>query len=398
MCFNSILVPVNKLTDIQKNNLRISFVTSGHYPYDDRIFYHQGITLADYGFQVQIISAKTNLISSDSGIELNSFDGSLISKREKIKKSIEILRQFYPDVIICSEPLPVVAARLFKRRAGKHVRIIYDITEWYPSKKNFSDKKGIRKYSYFIRLLLFNLLSSSLTDAFIFGEYYKSRPYRILFPFKPFIYSTYYPGLNYIDYRQPGLVPGKLNLSYSGKISREKGFINFIGVINRLSAIYKDLKIYVKITGWLESDEDKKECEVLLKNENANINLIVEGKQSFNSYVKNLYDTDIFLDLREDDHENQYCLPIRLFYYAASGRPVIFSDLKAIRKEVEIEKFGFLVKPGETEMIVRLISKYLENDDLYYSHCHEARILAETKYNWGKIRSEFVKFVGLTNK
>jgi len=337
--------------------MRISFVSSGHYPYDDRIFYHQGITLTDFGFQVQIISAKTNLISSDSGVILNCFDGFSISKREKIKIFIEILRQFYPDVIICSEPLPVLAARLFKRRAGKHVRIIYDITEWYPSKKNLSYKKGIRKYPYFVRLLLFNLLSSFLTDAFIFGEYYKSRPYRLLIPFKPFIYSTYYPGLNYLEYTQPGLIPGKLRLSYSGKISREKGFISFISVINRLSAIYRDLKIDVKISGWFESDEDKKECEVLLKNENTNINLIVEGKQSFNSYVKSLYDTDIFLDLREDDHENQYCLPIKLFYYAASGRHVIFSDLKAIRKEVEIEKFGFLVNPGETELIVRLISK-----------------------------------------
>jgi len=350
------------------------------------------------GFLVQIISGKINLNSYDSGISLNCFEGFSVPKREKIKKFIERIRQFNPDVIICSEPLPVLAAGLFKRRAEKQIRIIYDITEWYPSKKNLINKKGIPKYLTFLKLLLLNLLTSFITDAFIFGEYYKSRPYRFLFPLKPFIYSTYYPGLNYIEYRTPRLLPGKLRLSYSGKISREKGFINFINVINRLSSICKSLKINVKITGWFESDEDKKECEIFLQNKNTNINFTIEDKQKFIEYVNHLYETDIFIDLREDDHENQYCLPIRLFCYVASGRPVIFSDLKAIRKEVKTEKFGFLVKPRQTEVIVRLIMRYLENDALYYNHCHDARILAETEYNWENIRSEFVKFIGQTDK
>ncbi|HOS70833.1 MAG TPA: glycosyltransferase [Bacteroidales bacterium] len=381
------------MTGTPKKNLRISFVTSGHFPDDDRIFYHQGRTLAEKGFPVQIVSSKTDTDCSAEGMILNCFDGGSMTKREKIRKFTETLRQFNPDVLICSEPLTVLAGRLFRHGSKKRIRIIYDITEWYPSKKNLAGKRAFCKYITFIKLLFFNILSSALADAFIFGEYYKSRPYRFLFPFRPFIFSTYYPDLKYIEFKKPEPADGKLRLSYSGKISREKGFVNFISVIDGLSAVHHDLEIEVKITGWFETDDDRKECETYLKNVNADIAFIMKGKQDFAGYTGSLHETDIFLDLRSDDPENKHCLPIKLFYYAAAGRPVIFSDLKAIRKEVEVEKFGFLVKPGDTEMIVRLISEYLENSDLYCRHCNEARNLAETKYNWGRISSEFVKFV-----
>jgi glycosyltransferase involved in cell wall biosynthesis len=75
------------------------------------------------------------------------------------------------------------------------------------------------------------------------------------------------------------------------------------------------------------------------------------------------------------------------------GRPVIISDLKAIRKETEINKFGFLVKPQDSESIVQIISGYLNDQDLYYQHCKNARVLAEEFYNWEKIEPQFINFI-----
>ena len=347
------------------------------------------------GHNVEIISSKSYEKTHKDGISCNCFAGDSLLKSEKIKKFITYLENFNPDVIICSEPLPVLAARLYKRKFRRTVRIIYDITEWYPSKKNLVQKVLVKKWITFLKLLSFNIFSSSLADAFIFGERYKSRPYRLLFPFKPFIFTTYYPDLQYIRYKEPALTPGKLRLSYSGKISLDKGFANFIKVIKGLSALHQNLKIEVKISGWFESDNDKIECKPYLENEMNNIEIFMSGKKNFIDFNEHLNETDIFLDLRADTLENQYCLPIKLFYYAASGRPVIFSDLKAIRREVEIEKFGFLVKPGNTDVIVGIISEYLGKSDLYYEHCMESRALVEEKYNWGKISSEFVKFIEL---
>jgi glycosyltransferase involved in cell wall biosynthesis len=237
------------------------------------------------------------------------------------------------------------------------------------------------------------LFASYFADAFIFGEWYKSRPYRFLFPFKPFRFITYYPDLKYINYSEPSFGGEILKLSYSGKISIEKGFGNFISVINGLAGKNPGLKIKVKIAGWYESDSDRKECEPLLRQKYQNISVSHSGRQEFKEFIKQINDTDIFLDLRDDNPENQRCLPIRLFYYTAMQRPVIFSDLKAIRREVEIGKFGFLVRPDNTSEIIQIITGYLQNPKLYIQHCKNARKLAEENYNWQKISPEFIKFI-----
>jgi glycosyltransferase involved in cell wall biosynthesis len=234
---------------------------------------------------------------------------------------------------------------------------------------------------------------SRFADSFIFGEWYKSKPYRLFFPHKPFSYISYFPDLKFINFIKPELPDGKLRLCYSGKISLEKGYGNFFSVLKELFEYKSELKIEVKIIGWYDNIQDKKECENIFRYVNNNITLTILDRQSFKNFIDLIKETDIFLDLRSDDFENQHCLPIKLFYYAALGRPVIFSNLKAIRKEVEIDLFGFLVQPTAKERIVKIIIDYLENRELYYRHCANARYLAEKEYNWQKIESQFLEFI-----
>lgn len=350
-------------------------------------------SLSEQNHDVEIISSKRNLIDIANGIKINCFAGENLTKRDKVKQFMELLSGFKPEVIICSEPLTVLAARQYSKKRPENIRIVYDITEWYPSKKNLNIYKIPVRWFFFFKLIIFNLWVSGYADSFIFGEWFKSRPYRVLYPHKSFIYTSYYPDLKYLDFCKSELEPGLLRLSYSGKISLEKGYCNFINVIRSLSEYKTDLRIEVKIIGWYENRKDRQECINLFSSLNRNINITIFERQDFISFIRLIKDTDIFLDLRSDDFENQHCLPIKLFCYAALGRPVIFSDLKAIRKEVDIENFGFLADPGDIERIVRLIADYLENPELYIRHCTNARSLAENKYNWQKIESPFLKFI-----
>lgn len=373
--------------------MNISFLTSGHEPYDDRIFFHMARSLSDNGQNVEVISSKIDLKKSVDGISMNCFAGDIFSKKEKISYFRERLSDFKPDLIICSEPLTVLAAQQYTKKLQKKIRIAYDITEWYPSKKNLNVHKIPLKWFFFLKLLMFNLLASFFSDAFIFGEWYKSRPYRFLFPLKPFVFIPYYPDIRYINSLKPGLAEKVLRLSFSGKISLEKGFGNFINVLNEISKYGNGLQIEVKIIGWYETKMDEKECANLIQTINKNIVLSFFKKQPFLKFIELISDTDIFLDLRSNDFENRHCLPIKLFYYAALGRPVVFTNLKAIKKEVEINEFGFLVQPENTKQIVEILLTYLKNQDLYYEHCTNARNLFETKYNWKKIEPSFLKFI-----
>ncbi|MCX6327237.1 MAG: glycosyltransferase [Bacteroidia bacterium] len=373
--------------------MNISFLTSGHDPFDDRIFFHMARSLSYNGNNVQVVSSKLDLKDVVDDIILNCFAGDNLYKRKKIIQFVELLSGFTPEIIICSEPLTILAAKQYSKKQSGKIRIIYDITEWYPSKKNLSVHKTPIRWFFFIKLLLFNLLVSKFADSFIFGEWYKSRPYRFFYPRKSFIFTSYYPDLKYISFCNPGLQNGKIRLSYSGKISLEKGYGNFFNVLERLTEYKSDLKIEVKIIGWYESTRDKEECENLIRTASRNITLTILDRQSFKNFIELIKETDIFLDLRSDNFENQHCLPIKLLYYAALGRPVIFSDLIAIRKEVEINKFGFLVNPTDYERIVKLIADYIEDKELYYKHCKNARYLAEKKYNWKKTEPQFLKFI-----
>ena len=352
-------------------------------------------SLYDHDNNVLIISSKRDLNEVANGIRLNCFAGDNLTKRDKINHFIERLSLFKPDAIICSEPLTVIAAKHYSKRRSEKIRIIYDITEWYPSKKNLRIHKHSVRWFFFVKLLIFNLWSASFADSFIFGEWYKSRPYRFLFPRKRFIFISYYPDLKYIPYSKPDLRKGKLRLCFSGKISMEKGYGNFISVIQKLIELKRDIKIEVIIIGWYETELDRMECGNLINNVSGTISIKTIDKQDFEHFIELIKDTDIFLDLRYNDFENQHCLPIKLFYYAALGRPVIYSELKAIRKEVEIEEFGFLVKPGDNESIANIVLDYINDEDLYYQHCTNARTLAEKKYNWQRTETQFIKFLSL---
>ena len=151
------------------------------------------------------------------------------------------------------------------------------------------------------------------------------------------------------------------------------------------------VEIIVKVIGW--SDDCEKIDWAMRLTQRKNIKVTHFGKLPFLIYLDTISDEDIFLDLRSDDWENSHSLPIRLFYYAAFERPVIFSDLKAISKDIDISSFGILVNPADTDVIVGLIKDYMENRSKYLKHCSAARDTIELKYNWKLIEQEFLKFI-----
>ena len=369
--------------------MKISFLTSTHINFDDRIYYHLAQSLQKYGHTVEIISSL-NEFQSNKTVLFNSFNGNLISRKDKINTFINKLLLFDPQVIICSEPLTVIAAKKYSK--NKKVKIIYDITEWYPSKKNLINYPIITKGFHFFKYLLINVYAGLCSDGFIFGEYFKGKPFKFLFPKTPAILLTYYPRLNLFNPIKPALKTNTLKLCYSGKISIEKGFENLLNVINRLLDVNKDLKIELKIIGWFYK-KDKKIIQNKIEKIQHKIDIVFYKKQDLKDYIDLIKDTDIFIELRSKDIENSHCLPIKLFYYIALERPVIYTNLKAIQKEVEINKFGYLVNPKKPNKIAKIITNYLNNKDLYYKHCSNAKSYFREHYNWEKIEGNFINYI-----
>ncbi len=369
--------------------MKIAILSSAHKYDDDRLYHHFAKTLAQKNHKIFIVTSE-GYFETEGEISISSFNGLNFNRKQKIEIYIEKLSQFNPDVIICLEPLPIIATKKYAK--DKNVKIIYDITEWYPSKNQLEKHPFLLRLFYAIPYFIAFLYSCSLSDRFIYGEHYKGLIPKKLFSKKENIQIPYYPKKEYITQTTPSISTNLLRLSYSGTLSKDKGLFNFLNVLKELIKNNDNLNIQVKIIGRFNPKE-KIACLKLINELDDKIAFTFYNFVELSNYIELINDTDVFLDLRAADFINSHCLPIKLFYFIALQRPIIYSDLKAIRKEIDTESFGYLVNPKDYKNIAKLIQNYQEDKTLYLSHCTNARKLSEAKYNWSVIETMFTDFI-----
>lgn len=369
---------------------KILFLTTAHGYNDDRIFYHQARELKSLGYEVKICSLSSEYHGIIDGIEVESYSILGQSTSRKIKVFEKVCEDFQPDCIIGSEPLAILASKKIKRE--RKVSIIYDITEWYPSKRMVENFPFFLKGIHTIKFFMIQLYAGKISTHFIFGENTKKFPLAYVFPWKKRITLPYFPDDIYIHKNIKQLEPNQITLCYTGQISKEKGIENFFEACDRLRKIRPDLKISILIIGSSRKEKDERYFSYLLSKYKWE-DIRIEKPASFETFTQTYSDADICFDLREMSYENHHCLPIKIFYYAASGKPVIYTDLKATREHVDISKFGVLVDPEDSDSIANAIINYVNNPQLYNQHAYNARKEYEKKYNWAIIKDLFINFI-----
>lgn len=369
---------------------KILFLTSSHRFDDDRIFFHQAKELFKQGFSIKICSLSAEFSGEIDGIQIESFSILETSIQNKIQTFKKVINSFDPDLIICSEPIAVIATKDFTKR--KNIHIVYDITEWYPSMRMVERFPFPMNLVHAVKFFLVQLYAGFLSSHYIFGEETKKFPLAYFFPFKKKLISPYYPDDVYIHQNIKKLDPNKITLCYTGQFSEEKGIGNFFEVIDSLSEKKTELEISILLVGGARKEKDEKYFQKLLSKYQFP-NLTITKSTSFESFTSSYAEADICFDLRSLNFENHHCLPIKIFYYIASGKPVIYTDLKATRIHMDVSKFGHLVDPKDAIAISDHIIKYIENPEIYSTHAHQARAEYEKSYNWNTIKNDFVDFI-----
>lgn len=370
---------------------KIVFLNTGHYSLDERVFYHQAKSLVSFDYEILIISTKEIRIDFIDSIHIKSYNDEMLSNKEKIAKIVAALNEFLPEIIVCDTPTAVIAASVFREKSNS--KIIYDITEWYPSKKNFRNEHGIKKYIKFIILVLFNIFAGLKSTSFIFGEYYKSLPFRLLFFWKSYIFLPYYPDLKYIKQIPFNSIEKEINLLYSGIINTDKGIDAVFNAVDLVSRKKPTVLINLEIIGFFPTYEDQQHFKKICNSLAPNVRIIRQDKLAYQDFCNAIGKADLFLDLRKKDIENTLCLPIKLFYYLACGRPVIYSDLRSIKHEIQNFNFGYLCKPNDCNTIATHIVHYIENPDIYLQHATNALEVSKKVYNWKIIEKKFILFI-----
>lgn len=369
---------------------KILFLTTAHKYNDDRIFYHQAKELIRLGYEVKICSLSSDYQGIIDDIFIESYSILNESSEKKIQTFQKICDSYQPDCIISSEPLAVIATK--KHASQNKTSIIYDITEWYPSLRMLQAYSFFPKIIHAIIFFAIQVYAGFLSTHFIFGEETKKFPLGYLFPFKKKLTLPYYPDDSYIYKNIRELKPDEITLCYTGRISKEDGIENFFNAIDILRKRKPNLKINILIIGAPKRENDKMYFSSLIEKYKWD-NITIKGPVPYELFTQSYNEADICFDLREHNIEYNYCLPIKLFYYIAVGKPVIYTNLKAIKKHIDITKFGYSVDPENSELIAQLIIKYLENTNLYNLHANNARKEYEEKYNWNNIRPSFIDFI-----
>lgn len=369
---------------------KVLFLTTSHSYNDDRIFYHQAKALRDNGYEVKICSLYADYKGIIDGIEIESYavlEESIEKKTETFRKVCEA---FQPDSIICSEPLAVVAAKNLVKE--KRISCIYDVTEWYPSISMLEKYKFPVSIFHAIKFFLIQLYAGWLSTYFIFGEATKRFPLAYFFWFKKQMILPYYPDPEYIKENIKEPVSGEITLCYTGQISKEKGIGNFFEAMDKVRQKAPTLKISILIVGSSPQESDKAYFSELLEHYSFT-DIEIRKPTSFEKFTEVFADADLCFDLREINFENNHSLPIKLFYFMGVGKPVIYSNLKGIRKHMGSLSFGYLVNPQDADAAAELIINYAENQELYHTHALNAKKEFKEKYNWGLIKNSFVDFV-----
>lgn len=369
---------------------KILFLTTAHRYDDDRIFYHQAKELKGRGSDVKICSLSSGYKGIIDGIEIESYPVLDQSTSSKIKIFKRVCDSFQPDSIISSEPLAVIASKKIKKERG--ISVIYDITEWYPSKRMVENFSFFLKGIHAFKFLMIQLYAGWISTHFIFGENTKKFPLAYVFPFKRNITLPYFPNDVYIHPNIKKLDPNKITLCYTGQISKEKGIENFFKAIDKLRKKRPELEIAILIIGSSRKEKDEKYFSYLLSKYKWE-NITIKKPASFETFTEAYAEADLCFDLREMSYENHHCLPIKIFYYAASGKPVIYTDLKATRQHVDVSEFGVLVDPEDDDAISDAIINYIDHPEVYNRHALNARQEYEKKYNWNLIKKRFTDFV-----
>jgi glycosyltransferase involved in cell wall biosynthesis len=369
----------------------ICILTSGHPPFDERIFWKFGITLQENNFDVLIISSTENLTLERNGIQFKCFEGNDLSKDKKVDQFYKLLIEYNPDAIICCEPLPIISANKYKRLNNRMLRIILDVTEFYPHQKTLNQFSGVMRIMKYIQLSLFNIYISNIVDRIITGETNKQKLYKVIAPFKKKSIITYYAPKKYFKFNELK-INNELVFCFLGEQTEERGFFRFLEVISQLShSINLRIKIILIGSSLVNQNVQNQLLKSLIDSEKVVIEHL--PRIDYCDLGSILNKSHFFIDLREINKIFDKSLPIRIFDYLACGRPIIFSNLNSLNEFDNLAPFVYLVDPFSVNKVVRIIVEYLNNPELYYEHCRQARKSFEGKYNWELIESKLLEVV-----
>lgn len=371
---------------------RAVLLTSGHRADDERIYHKIGKSLLKSGLEVTIISSRSRAIPDDAEISFDCFHSGPGRQFKNIRTIRKKLFYWNPELIICSEIMPILPAILFKICRGGNPRVLYDVTEWYPE-KSLRHMRGVKRAVMFIAHHIFILLLYQFVDAFISGEKGKLAFAGLWVPQKPQGIVEYYPAVTKAELIQRQGPPGSFSVFFAGTFNDERGFFFLVQALIQTASLNPAKKIIALMIGEFESETDKESFHSIITQAPPNLSWVMPGRLPYYDYLTKLEEADVCVDSRLPSSKHHKSLPIKVFDYLSWGKPVIYTELSALKKQVNLEYAGFFIREYSVPELTALLIRYLNDRDLLMQHSANAIALASGKYNWEIAEKHLIGFL-----
>lgn len=174
-------------------------------------------------------------------------------------------------------------------------------------------------------------------------------------------------------------------IGYTGSfktMEKDKGLKD---IFQTLSKTKKDI-LFVAVGG---SEKDIREYQKIADDLKVSNKVQLRKRVDLNklAFYQKAFDV-LLMNFPNEKHYIYYMSPLKMFEYMASKRPIIASDLPAI-KEVLSDENAYFVRPSNKDDLIRAIDEAI-NDNKEKA---KKAFLEVKKYSWGKRAKRIINFI-----
>lgn len=337
-----------------------------------------------------ILYKKPHLIKShDLHLDLLSIMSLMYKNIEKIlnstwKKDIENFISSYDIEVLHVINLPLVRTCINLGRKNK-IPVIFDMFEnWPEAMKAHTKYKGIKKIILNIAIYIYkrNEYHACNNSDYIIVVVDESKDRLInlgidkdkIFVIINSVEKSYIK--NNLNKEILKKFKNKFIISYTGTFGEHRGLDLAIKGLPKI--LEKIPNAILLVAGYGSNEDSLKELSRDLKIEK---NVIFTGKvkqEDIPSYIRL---SDICIVLHKHNEHTDSTIPHKLFEYMLSGKPVIVTDVKPLKRIVDNEHCGIVIKEDEKEFAEAILKLY-DSKELYKELSKNGINAVNKKYNW----------------
>ncbi|EJQ43724.1 hypothetical protein IEQ_05052 [Bacillus cereus BAG6X1-2] len=358
------------------NKKKVFMFSSVHVWIDTRIYYKEAMTLAQYGYHVDLYAIEKGTSLTDTSVQVH-----LLPKKSRwhrpsrwqylYKEALKSDALYYhfhdPELLLVAEKL---------RKKKPDAIIIYDMHEHFPSQimtKEWVPKLIRKPLSSWIQKK--EKRAMQVCNAVIFAEESYASNYPEYRGIKSEIlnYPTWQP-------KKQVLKEEKFTFIYVGDIVIERNVFGMLGLISELkNRGYKDIQL--KLIGPVDSSL---ECQLTDKMQELGIEEDVKfyGRIPYDEIWNHYRTAHIGLCLLYPHPNFVHSLATKLYEYMAAGLPSIVSDFPDWKALILKTNCGIAVDPYNLSHITDAAEDLMNNPQLSRTLLDSGRIAFEKYYNW----------------